>query len=65
MDTIAAILNSEFVVTDSGGVQKESYFLKKKCFVLRKETEWKELISLNSLKLIGNNLIKIEKIKLF
>ena len=29
MDTIAAILNSEFVVTDSGGVQKESYFLKK------------------------------------
>ena len=39
MDTIAAILNSEFVVTDSGGVQKESYFLKKKCFVLRKETE--------------------------
>lgn len=65
MDTIAAILNSEFVVTDSGGVQKESYFLKKKCFVLRKETEWKELVSLNSLKLIGNNLIKIEENKTF
>ena len=30
MDTIAAILNSEFVVTDSGGVQKEFIFFLKK-----------------------------------
>jgi len=61
LDTIAAIKASKFVVTDSGGVQKESYFLKKKCFVLRKETEWNELIKLNSLKLIGNNLSLIQK----
>jgi UDP-GlcNAc3NAcA epimerase len=65
LDTITAILGSEFVVTDSGGVQKESYFLNKKCFVLREETEWKELISLNSLKLIGNNLLKIQENRKF
>ncbi len=65
IDTITGILGSEFVVTDSGGVQKESYFLNKKCFVLREETEWKELIALNSLKLIGNNLLKIQKNKIF
>ncbi len=65
MDTIAAIKACEYVVTDSGGVQKEAYFLSKKVFVLRKETEWKELITLNSLKLIGSNLKKIKQSKKF
>lgn len=39
------IKNSNFVLTDSGGVQKETFFFKKNCFVLRKETEWVELIN--------------------
>ena len=35
--------NSKMVITDSGGLQKESFFAKKKCIVLRNETEWTEL----------------------
>lgn len=35
--------NAKFVITDSGGIQKESYYLKTQCFVLRKSTEWIEL----------------------
>ena len=38
------IHNSFAVITDSGGVQKESFFFKKNCFVIREQTEWKELI---------------------
>ena len=35
---------SKFIITDSGGIQPEAYFLKKKCIVLRSETEWLEPI---------------------
>lgn len=38
------ISNSELIMTDSGGLQKEAYFFAKKCVTLREQTEWVELI---------------------
>lgn len=40
------------IITDSGGVQKESYFFHKPCLVLRSESEWKELIELGTATLV-------------
>src|SRR4029079_7415480 len=36
--------NCKLVITDSGGLQKESYFVMKPCVTLRDETEWPELV---------------------
>jgi UDP-GlcNAc3NAcA epimerase len=43
------------IITDSGGVQKESHFFKKPCIVLRKETEWIELVANGTVKLVDAN----------
>ena len=46
---------SSMIITDSGGVQKESHFFKKPCIVLRKETEWIELVANGTVKLVDAN----------
>jgi UDP-N-acetylglucosamine 2-epimerase (non-hydrolysing) len=43
-DMVAAVLGSVGVVTDSGGLQKESFLLRVPCTTLRTETEWPETL---------------------
>lgn len=47
------------IITDSGGVQKESHFFSRPCIVLRKETEWVELVRNGTVKLADADPKKI------
>lgn len=52
LSMLSLLKHATLVMTDAGGLQKEAFFSKKPCVILRDETEWKELIE-NNVAVIG------------
>jgi UDP-GlcNAc3NAcA epimerase len=53
-DNLSYLYHSKALITDSGGMQKEAYWLERKCVTIRKETEWVETL------INGNNILLFE-----
>jgi len=61
LENINLIKNATLVMTDSGGVQKEAFWLKTPCITLRENTEWVETVQLGANYLVGSNTERIVK----
>ena len=44
IDSLSYQKEARAVITDSGGMQKEAYLFRKKCALIRTETEWVEAL---------------------
>jgi UDP-N-acetylglucosamine 2-epimerase (non-hydrolysing) len=62
IDFIKLLNHSKMVLTDSGGVQREAYLLRKPVVVLRKNTEWIELVEYNQALLCDPDKLDEDKI---
>lgn len=58
-DMLELLKHAQLVMTDSGGLQKEAFFSKKPCVILRDETEWIELVEHKFAELAGADKKKI------
>jgi len=61
IETLGMISGSRVVITDSGGLQKEAFWLGRPSLITRETTEWGEIVSAGAAVLVGTDPKRIER----
>jgi len=61
METLGMVSGSRLVITDSGGLQKEAFWLGRPCLITRETTEWGEIVKARAAILVGTDPVRIER----
>lgn len=60
VEGLAAVRHAAVVVTDSGGLQREAYWLGTPCVTMRNETEWVETVELGANRVVPPERAELE-----
>ncbi|HEY0779896.1 MAG TPA: UDP-N-acetylglucosamine 2-epimerase, partial [Gemmatirosa sp.] len=58
-EAVAVARDAAVVVTDSGGLQREAYWLGTPCVTVRSETEWAETVALGANVLVNTDALEM------
>jgi UDP-GlcNAc3NAcA epimerase len=61
IETLGMVMGSRLVMTDSGGLQKEAFWLGKPSLITRDTTEWGEIVSAGGAILVGTDPRRIRQ----
>ncbi len=60
-EMLSLAANARVIATDSGGLQREAYFLKTPCLLLREVTEWVEIVKSRGSMVVGFDLQRFKR----
>ncbi len=61
IETLGLVEGSQMVITDSGGLQKEAYWLRRPSMIARETTEWGEIVKAGGAILVGTEGSRIKE----
>lgn len=55
-DMLAAISKCKYIITDSGAIQREAYYLQKRCLIRQNRAFWQSLVDMGIHRLVGKTV---------
>lgn len=61
VDMLAAISKCKYIITDSGAIQREAYYLKKRCLIRQNYAFWQSLVDIGIHRLIDKTVVGMQE----